>query len=183
MLRYALLGILNYRPMNGYELKQFMDSATNHFWHAKLSQIYTTLKALEAEGMLISTVLTQEDRPDKRMYTITQDGRNDLRAWLEAPLIEIEPTKEPLLLKVFFAAQLDKAQLIAHLRVQRSLHQAALNALRGETAAVIAHAASQNKGREKDGLLWEAVRRAGELSEEAYVRWLDETIHMIEENF
>ena len=44
MLKYVLLGFLNYTPMTGYELKQFMDESTANFWHAKQSQIYTTLK-------------------------------------------------------------------------------------------------------------------------------------------
>ena len=39
MLKFALLGVLNYQSMNGYEIKQFMDSSTGHFWFAKLSQI------------------------------------------------------------------------------------------------------------------------------------------------
>ena len=60
MLKYVLLGFLNYTPMTGYELKQFMDESTANFWHAKQSQIYTTLKKLEEEGMLESHILKQD---------------------------------------------------------------------------------------------------------------------------
>ena len=52
MLKYALLGFLHYGPMSGYELKRRMDNSITHFWHAKLSQIYTTLKDLQAGGLV-----------------------------------------------------------------------------------------------------------------------------------
>ena len=47
-LKHALLGLLTHQPMTGYELKQFFDSSIQHFWNAELSQIYPTLKSLEA---------------------------------------------------------------------------------------------------------------------------------------
>ena len=92
-----------------------MDSSTGHFWYAKLSQIYMTLKTLEGDGLLISEVQPQEDRPDRRVYTITEAGRAALRRWLAEPLTEVEPTKEPLLLKLFFSAQIDKDALLTQL--------------------------------------------------------------------
>ena len=51
MLKYAILGFLSYTPMTGYDIKLRMDRSTSHFWHAKLSQIYTTLKSLEEEQL------------------------------------------------------------------------------------------------------------------------------------
>ena len=71
MLKYALLGFLNYDNKTGYELKQTMDRSTNHFWHAKQSQIYQTLKKLESDGLVVSHPEHQESRPDRRVYAIT----------------------------------------------------------------------------------------------------------------
>jgi DNA-binding PadR family transcriptional regulator len=183
MLRFLLLGVLNYSAMNGYEMKQFIDSSTAHFWHAKLSQIYTTLKALEEEGLLHSHVEPQEDRPDRRIYTITDAGRLSLRQWLEQPMTELEPSKEPLLLKLFFSAQVDKDTILAQLYVQRALFQKMLELYRGEVAERIRQSVEQTPELAKDALLWDATRRLGELSTEVYVRWLDETIAMIRDKF
>ena len=47
MLKYALLGFLSYRPMSGYDMEHWMEASTGHFWHAKISQVYTTLKQVE----------------------------------------------------------------------------------------------------------------------------------------
>jgi len=181
MLGYALLGFLNYSPMAGYTLKQQMDGSTAHFWHAKLSQIYGTLKTLEEEGMIFSVVEEQETRPDRRVYSITESGRQSLREWLNQPLTETEQTKSMLLLKLFFSAQLDKESLIAQLRLQRQLHKNQMDFYQTETKALIEGIVKQNKGLKKDALFWEATRRFGELCEETYVRWLDETITILEE--
>ncbi len=44
MLKFILLGPLDYGPMSGYELEGWINASTGNLWHANLSQIYTTLK-------------------------------------------------------------------------------------------------------------------------------------------
>jgi DNA-binding PadR family transcriptional regulator len=180
MLKYTLLGFLNYQPMTGYELKQRMDNSTTHFWHAKLSQIYTTLKALEEEGHVASSVEAQTERPDKRIYTITPSGQAELHQWLAQPETEISPKKEIVVLKLFFAAQLDRETILTQLRVQRDLHRQQLAYYREVTPQVIQQAAAEFPGLVRDALLWEATRRFGEEYEALYVNWLEETIQMVE---
>ena len=102
MLKYVLLGFLSYQSMTGYDLEQHIRSSTAHFWHARLSQVYMTLKELEAEGLVASEIQPQEKRPDRRVYSLTDAGRADLHAWLADPLTERTLAKEPLLLKIFF---------------------------------------------------------------------------------
>lgn len=179
-LQHALLGFLNYQPMTGYELKQFMDVSTANFWHAKQSQIYTTLKKLEGNGLLISHVEAQEGRPDRRVYEITPAGHADLEVWLAQPLTELNPTKEALLLKLFFSAGLDKQIILTQLRLQRDLHRRQQAHYATETKTVIQQFAASMPDLQRDALLWDATRRFGVLFEEMYVRWLDETIGMVE---
>jgi DNA-binding PadR family transcriptional regulator len=182
MLKYVLLGFLNYGPRTGYELKQEMDQSTSYFWHAKQSQIYTTLKKLEEDDLVTSQIEAQTERPDRRVYTITVAGQADLREWLERPLTEIEPRKETLLVKLFFSADLDKNTLLTQLRLQRDLHQQQYLLYRDEIAPHL-QAQFDNPDVGQDARLWDATRRMGELYEEAIVRWLDETIAMIEAQF
>jgi len=159
-----------------------MDVSTAHFWNAKLSQIYTTLKALEKKGWIRSTIHAQEDRPDKRVYTITAEGKSNLQQWLSEPITEIAPHKNTLLLKLFFAAQTDREGTIALLHLQKNLHQRQADFYRTETREMIEGIVQQNPAMAKDAIFWEATRRFGELFEETYVKWLDETIHALEEN-
>jgi DNA-binding PadR family transcriptional regulator len=180
MLKYALLGFLNYRPMTGYELKQNMDVSTVHFWNAKLSQIYTVLKSLEQEGWIVSKVKPQEERPDKRIYTLTPEGKRNLQAWLAEPQTEQAQQKHGLLLKLFFSAQIDRENVIAQLHFQRSLHERQADFYRTKSRAVIQEILKQSPALEQEETFWEATRRFGELYEEMYVKWLNETIRSLE---
>lgn len=179
MLKYAVLGLLSYQPMSGYHLKQSIDNTTSHFWHANLSQIYVVLKDLEKEGKMTSAIHPQEGRPDEKIYTITETGLNDLRAWLAEPLTKIEPVKDTLLLKIFFSAQIDKEHLLTTLRLQRSLY-GQLKQSYNQSQREIQESIEQNPSLRRDAVLWEVTRRSGELSVQFYAQWLDEAIATIE---
>ncbi|MCD4751732.1 MAG: PadR family transcriptional regulator [Anaerolineaceae bacterium] len=179
MLKYALLGFLNYQSYTGYDLKQLMDVSISNFWHAKQSQIYTTLKKLEKEGLAISHIEPQESRPNRRVYEITEAGQVELREWLSHPLMTINPTKEKLLLKLFFSAQLKPETILTELRLQRDLHQTQFEKYQTATKDVIRQFGDSSDMAD-DARLWEATRHFGELHEEIYIRWLDETIEDLE---
>ena len=183
MLKYALLGFLNYGDKTGYELKQSMDTSTQNFWHAKQSQIYMTLKRLEQSGLVISELEPQEGRPDRRVYTITDEGKTDLQKWLASPITTRGSRKELLLLKLFFSANIGREALSTQLRLQRELHQQQLVHYQTVTKAAIEESACSGPGLEHDAMLWEATRRFGEMFEEMYTNWLDETIGLIEDGF
>jgi PadR family transcriptional regulator, regulatory protein AphA len=176
MLKYAILGFLRYAPMTGYEIKQRIDSSTSHFWHAKLSQIYVTLKGLEAEGQVVSTLQTQPERPDRRIYALTEAGQSDLQAWLMEPYTELSPKKETLILKMFFSAHLDRQIVLAQLQLQLDLHQKQLTYYREEALKKIHSAAEELPALEADAAMWEATRRFGEMYEAVYVRWIEEML-------
>lgn len=180
MLKYVLLGGLSYQPLTGYQLKQFVDTSTKHFWYAQTSQIYRTLTTLEEEGLLTSHIQEQDTRPDRRIYQITPEGLADLRTWLATPITELQPTKDALLIRLFFATQIDKETLLMQLRLQRALHQAQLALYQNTIAPLIEESTQKNPHLKRDGFFWNITRRNGELIEEAYIRWLDEAIQHIE---
>jgi PadR family transcriptional regulator AphA len=104
-LRYAVLGFLSVRPLAGYDLKKYFDASVRHFWTADQAQIYRTLSQLADEGLVKVHVIAQDGRPDRKEHHITPAGRAALDEWLRSPL-EPQPTREPFLLKVFFAGRL-----------------------------------------------------------------------------
>lgn len=180
MLKFILLGILNYASMTGYDVKQFMDGSTTHFWYAQTSQIYRTLDKLEEEGSLSSTIEHQEGRPSKRIYHITEQGRKALTDWLLSPLDRTPQPKNELLVFLFFAGQLDKETLLQQLRLQREHYQAQANY--DEAESFIQQAVEENPELARDARLWEATRRFGQMAQKTQIQWLDETIAMIEES-
>lgn len=183
MLKYALLGFLNYRSMSGYDLERYINASTGNFWHAKLSQIYMALKGMEGEGLVESHIEPGEGRPDRRVYDITGAGRAALTDWLSTPITSLEPEKNTLLLKLFFARQTGKDAILTQLRLQRDLHRKQLERYTGESAQAIQRAVESNPAIADETILWEATRRYGVLYEEMILHWLDETIHTVDSSF
>lgn len=182
MLKYALLGFLKYQPMTGYELKQTMDKSTGHFWHAKQSQIYTTLKKLEGAGQIVSHPEPQKGRPDRRVYQITESGEISLKEWLMQPVTKLESAKQLLLLKLFFSGKLGKEAILTQLQLLRNLHGRQVELYKTESPDFIDEITALQPDLRQDAYMWEATRRFGELHEKMYIQWLDETIAMVKEN-
>ncbi len=180
MLKYALLGFLNYQPMTGYELENFINVSTGNFWHARLSQIYMTLKQLEQKELVTSVIEPQESRPDRRVYTITTSGIDDLHHWLAQPLLELEPEKETLLLKLFFARPNGKQSILTQLRIQMELHRQQLDKYEHYTHPQKIDLVHENPELIEDSLLWERTLRFGVMYEQMYVEWLQESIEKLD---
>jgi len=179
-LKHTLLAFLNYGPLTGYELKRHIDNSTQFFWHAALSQIYPTLKAMEGEGLIEFEVKPQEGKPDKKIYSITKAGRGALMDWLAEPMNKLLPVKRPALLKLFFSGTLDKGTILDHFQRQLDLHRAQLVHYEQETSAYIEQIIAET-GLVREGVLWELTRQFGEEHERAYIRWLEEAIETIEQ--
>jgi DNA-binding PadR family transcriptional regulator len=111
-LDYAILGFLNYQPCTGYDLKKLFDTSVRHFWQADQSQIYRTLARLLEQGYAELEVVEQEDRPDRKVYSITSAGRQVLREWLAGPP-PMEGARSAPLVQVFFAGQMLDVEILA----------------------------------------------------------------------
>jgi len=111
-LDHALLGFLNYHPYTGYDLKKIFDTSIRHFWPADQSQIYRTLARLTEQGFAEMEKIPQENRPDRKVYHITDAGRAELLKFLSGPPPFDEPRSAPLI-QVFFAGQLSDEEVLA----------------------------------------------------------------------
>ena len=100
---YAILGLVSFGEMSGYDVKRFADRSIHHFfWSPSTSQVYSELRRLESAGYVSERRVEQETRPDKRMYQITARGREELRRWLDHPDVDQGVRKSTFLLKLFF---------------------------------------------------------------------------------
>lgn len=176
-LRHALLGFLNYGPMTGYELKKFFDTSVAHFWNAELSQIYPSLKQMESEGLVDMQVDVQEDRPNRKVYTITADGREELIDWLAKPA-ETEQIREPVLIKVFFGANLKREELIEVLRERIEGLRRGIAYLQG--CGLFVDRFSGGIGLKKEALFWALTPKLGIKQCEAEIEWAEEAIETLQ---
>jgi DNA-binding PadR family transcriptional regulator len=113
-LRSIILGLLGAHPMSGYDIKRAFDRSLATYWNAGNSQIYTTLKALAARGLVTSELIYQEGRPNRRVYRLTEAGRAELDRWLHEP-VPPRFTKDEFLTRLFFCGQTDDATALRHL--------------------------------------------------------------------
>ncbi len=125
-LQHAILGFLQIQPMTGYDLKTscFNDSIS-HFWPADQAQIYRTLDKLAEQGLVESKMEYQDERPNRKVYSITQAGRAELAGWLKTEQA-LPIHREPFLVQLFFAGQLPNTDVRRLMKAQMEAHQALL---------------------------------------------------------
>ena len=122
-LKYAILGLLNRNPMTGYDLSKEFNFQLCEFWSAKHSQIYPELKKLCDEELITYTVEISGDVLEKKVYHITEKGKDEFLKWL-AKDQPMEPTqKNKFRLRVYFYNNLDletRIMLLEHQLIQHN---------------------------------------------------------------
>jgi PadR family transcriptional regulator, regulatory protein AphA len=82
---YTLLGFLMHRSMHGYDLYNQFQLHLGHVWHLSQSQMYSTLKRLEAQGLIEGLTNEEGANPSRRYLVITQAGLRRFFFWLMQP--------------------------------------------------------------------------------------------------
>lgn len=99
-LGFAVLGLLARESLSGYDVTQRMKGRVGFFWGAGHSQIYPELARLEEDGFVTHSVVEQKERPDKKVYEITEKGLGALKEWATEPPRQ-KPVKDELTLKAY----------------------------------------------------------------------------------
>ncbi len=99
-------------------MEVFRDSL-RFFWSARTSQIYRELQALDQKGWVGKTPVPQQGKPDKNVYSITEEGRCELLRWLSDGNLGLNP-RTPLLMKVFFMGEQSREESIRYFESLKS---------------------------------------------------------------
>jgi DNA-binding PadR family transcriptional regulator len=169
-LRHAVLAALLEGDASGYQLSKRFDVSVSNFWSATPQQLYRELERLEQEGLVSGRVIEQRGRPNKRVFTVTTAGRDQLHAFIGQPA---RPTaiRDDLLVKVQAADGADRHAIRAavsdrldHARAKLALY----DRLRDELL----------DGRSEERYLRDADRvgpyltlMGGRMYEQQYMRW------------
>ena len=109
-IKYAILGFLSWHPFTGYELKKMFMDSPYFYWSGNNNQIYRTLVLLLNEGLATKEVQYQENYPARKLYSITEDGKSELRRWIiSAP--ELPQIRNSFLSQLAWADQLQSEEL------------------------------------------------------------------------
>ena len=174
-LSHAVLGFLNYRSYTGYDLKRLFEASIRHFWSAQQSQIYQTLTDLERRGWATVELVRQDDRPNRKEYSITDAGREELHDWLSEPRPE-PPIRSPLLVQLFFSGGLEDDEIVAVLEAKADELRGVLNVFESGTVSQPTFA-TQMPPREQ--FFWYLTLDFGVESARSSLRWLEGVIDKI----
>jgi PadR family transcriptional regulator, regulatory protein AphA len=113
-LKYGLLGYLSYGPQTGYDMHKMYPKPLR----PTIGFIYRTLIAMTKEGLVESTRVNQEKRPDRNLFSITEAGRVELVKWLTTPLHFSIP-RNTLLVQLAFGKIAGKEAMLNDIRSHR----------------------------------------------------------------
>jgi DNA-binding PadR family transcriptional regulator len=126
----SLLGVLSLGPMSGYQMRQMMEQSTANFWSESFGQIYPALKRMLADGLVelvegTANATDAKDTKERKVYRITEAGRERLREWLGVPA-RPQVHRHELLLKVFFGDQAERGVLAGQVEAWRARYEGEL---------------------------------------------------------
>jgi DNA-binding PadR family transcriptional regulator len=85
VVKTVCLVMLTDGPASGYDMKKCFESSFGHFFSAGYGSIYPALATLARNGMVEFEEVPQDGKPDRKVYTITEKGREELMHGLSNP--------------------------------------------------------------------------------------------------
>jgi DNA-binding PadR family transcriptional regulator len=135
---YVILGLLDTRPMHGYEMFQLVENGTlGQIIHLEMSQMYAFLKKLERLQYIEAEISTQGPRPPRKIFHLTVTGRNIFTDWIAQPVEKPRDIRILFLIKLYFAQHLRPEQMSSLIQRQIQACQQFLTHLQTKKGATI----------------------------------------------
>ena len=141
-VRTAVLALLAKGPLHGYEVKRVLEDDFGELWGAlNIGQIYTTLRRLERDGLVVQELVRQPARPDKKIFSLTPAGHEVVSEWIDE-VLGAPRIRDEFFTKIVLAERANLAdpltlidrQRRAYLRELRSLQELAATTTAGALA-------------------------------------------------
>lgn len=154
--------------MTGYDINKVFKESLNYFWVAQTSQIYSELQNLKKEGWVEYEDVEQKQKPDKKIFSITDLGKRELQNCLLNYNVDF-PTRNEVLMKTFFMGKLNKNQIKEFFNeLLKNLEQEKIQL--DKTNEII-----ENYGKNvenKDSLLWSMTADYGKMHIDMDIKWI-----------
>lgn len=177
MLKHGILGLLNYHQFTGYEIMEVFRDSLRFFWSAQTSQIYRELQGLEQRKWVSKTVVPQKGKPDKNVYSITSQGKEELLKWLGNGDLGLA-VNDPVLMKVFFMGERSPEENIFYFQQVKEACQMFLNSL--DPIPQYIETYSNLIDQKEKSLYWEMTVDYGRRNMKLLIDWAEDCIRKIE---
>ncbi len=170
-LPHVILTVLSTKDATGYDITKEFSASIGYFWKASHQQVYRELNKMGQQGLVTCVLEPQDGKPDRKVYSITQAGREALGQWFD------QPTAHPTVRDEFSAklmacsvqsAEPYRLQLISLIEESRQLvaHYQEIE------AAYYANPAMLDKPQRLERL----TLRRNILARQAWITWAEETL-------
>ena len=156
-----LLGLLLDTNMHGYQLNEHIEHTLGFYTNLKKPTMYYTLEKLEKQGYIRQDIEREGNRPERRVYRLTDEGRSHFFNLLRQHLQDFSRTYFTDDIAIAFVDQLPKDEAHALLTEKRAKTQAMLDEL---------HSHPQHGGS------FDFVLSHNLTHLQAEVRWLDDVL-------
>jgi len=173
-LPHAILTALIEEDLTGYALAKQFDVSLGFFWQASHQQIYRELKRLHTEGQIAVQEVSQMGKPDKRVYSLTDAGRQALQAWVLAPTPR-RNSKDELFIKLYNMGSVPVESMLSAIKERRGLHEERLALYRKIERR--SYANPKTLSAHKKGVYLSLL--AGIRQEETALRWCDDALVLL----
>ena len=179
-LKHGLLGLLTYKPMTGYDLMKIFNESLSFFWTAQTSQIYRELDLIEKKGWVKSEYVIQRDKPNKKIFTLSENGKEEFVRWLnEHTIKDISNSRDAMTLRVYFGSEGDPKILINELIDYRNMNEVFLTKI--EEVENTLDIREKFVGKTGEQIYWLMAVRRGYKIAKANVEWATECLEMLNE--
>lgn len=168
--RYAVLGMLHYSDMTGYEIRKRLNEMVGLFWQEPSASVYPALKALEEEGFVTAQRETPESGPARIRYRITPSGRAAFDAWI---VQDPAPTamRNEFALKLLFGNLTSLDTILRFIEGERQEAEAVGQGIESLTASLPPG---------KESLMWRLIADFGRSMTAATAAWCERAAREIE---
>lgn len=162
-VKYTILGLLQYKDMHGYRIKELIESDFGHMWSINHGQIYQTLRKLEEEGLvaLVEVLPSVNGGPQKKSYSITEAGREEFVRWLATSPERQMILRDPFLTRFVFFDFGDRADALRIIDEQIALYEEQLRSREEHMPR-----------RARQGVYVRLISELGESFNEMFLEWL-----------
>ena len=133
-IKTLCLGILTSGEATGYDLKKRFEGTFSHFYTAGYGSIYPALADLAESEMVTCTEVTEQGKPAKKVYRITDKGADSFKKSLGGNDSPCHKLKSEFLAMMYFAQLMDPQQISGLLQHRLTHIESALEMLKTITA-------------------------------------------------